>query len=253
MRPSLWATAALLLAASECTEVLEIDIVHPRNATYIAAEVFPIAFRMQNFIWLSDADLDGLSIFWGIMPYGNDGHTPGGIHYDSGTIRAANDSSILVATTNVTEWIGRSQRNDRYMLQWSLSHDSCGKKRRLTRGNLMFDIATEQEAITYEPGELHMVMDVPACPEFAVAIEYGIDATESQCLFGKVVENTEGNPCLRELNRNVYSSILSHASSLAAPTSTTSATSTSSSAGVGPARTVQTALAAACLLGGLAL
>lgn len=180
----------------------------------------------------------------------------GGIYYDSGTVRVSNDtnseSSYLIATANATKWIGRSNRDDRYMLQWYLSFDSCGDKD-LAGGGLMFNIAVKAEAITYEPGEVHRVMDIPPCPEFAALIGIRNETTESQYPLGEVDQDTKGNPCYAEGSRDTYSSILSQASSLAAPTSTTTSATSTSSAGVGPARTVQTALAAACLLGGLAL
>ena len=252
---SLWVAATLSLAvnAARGATYIEVDIVHPRNTTYIAAEVFPIAFKIQNLPWIRSPRSE-LNIFWDIMPYGN-GLIPGGIYFDSGTVRVSNDtnseSSYLIATTNVTKWIGRASREDRYMLQWYLSFDSCDKD--LASGDLMFNVVTEAEAITYEPGEVHKVMDVPPCPEFAALIAIRNDTTESQCPLGEVDQDTEGNPCYAEASRDTYSSILSQASSLAAPTSTTASATSTSSAGVGPARTVQTALAAACLLGGLAL
>jgi hypothetical protein len=194
------------------------------------------------------------------VPY-TEGITPGGSHFDSGTVRANDtgfESQYLIATTNVTEWIGQSSREDRYMLKWYLGFDSCGDEY-LAQGNLMFNIATEAEAITYEPGEVHRVMDVPRCPAFGAVVDVQNNATESQCPIRGMAQDAEGEPCnrLAGVNRNLYSSILSRASQLAAPTSTGTSTITSTTstggAGAGPARTVQTALAAACLLGGLAL
>ncbi|KAH6650059.1 hypothetical protein F5144DRAFT_32737 [Chaetomium tenue] len=250
---SLWAVAGLSLAVSARLD-LEIGIVHPRNTTFIVAEVFPIVFHIQHLQEIRPPRSE-LNILWDIMPYGG-GVTPGGIWYDSGTIRVSNDtnskSNYLIATTNVTEWITRSPRDDRFMLQWFFSFDSCGDDN-LTGGDLMFNIATEEEIITYEPGEIHRVMDVPECPELEAIIEVRDNTTESQCPLGQVAEPAENHPCYARAARDTYSSILSHASSLAAPTSTTTSATSTSSAGVRPARTVQTALAAACLLGGLAL
>lgn len=133
-----------------------------------------------------------MNIFWDVMPYG-EGVRPGGIYYDKGTLRVSNDtdleSNYLIATTNVTEWIRRSSRDDRFMPQWSFSFDSCGDDV-LTREHLMFNIATE-EVITYEPGEIHRVMDVPGCPELGAIIQLRDNATASQCPLGEVVEAAE--------------------------------------------------------------
>lgn len=41
---SLWAAIALSLGVR--ATYIEVDIVHPRNTTYIAAEVFPVAFKI---------------------------------------------------------------------------------------------------------------------------------------------------------------------------------------------------------------
>lgn len=45
---SLWAAIALSLGVSAAwgATYIEVDIVHPRNTTYIAAEVFPVAFKI---------------------------------------------------------------------------------------------------------------------------------------------------------------------------------------------------------------
>jgi hypothetical protein len=51
---SIWTAAALSLSVNALKEgsQIEVDIIHPHNTTYITAEVFPIAFRIQYLSWI---------------------------------------------------------------------------------------------------------------------------------------------------------------------------------------------------------
>jgi hypothetical protein len=154
----------------------------------------------------------------------------------------------------------------KYVLQWYLYfrelEERCGRNEPSamgglpSEGGLMFD-ATNQDCVPdYGIGECEVVpKDVAAtseCPEFGAVVEIRPNATSAECPVVEKLLSREGNPCAVELDEAMISTISSQVSSLAAPT-TTATSSSLSSAGFGPARTVQTALAAACLLCGLAL
>jgi hypothetical protein len=122
----------------------------------------------------------------------------------------------------------------------------------------MFDVTTQECVLDHDTGECKRVpKDVavtPGCPEFGgvVQIRPNDNAAGAECFVVEMLAGREGNPCAVKVDEAVFSTISSQVSALATPTMTTTP-SPISSAGVGPARTVQTALAAACLLCGLAL
>lgn len=101
-------------------------------------------------------------------------------------------------------------------------------------------------------GPVNDVVVTSKCPALGTVLEITPNATTPQCPVVNKRLDLEGDPCAAQPDEAAVASIMSHASSLAAPTPTTTLSSTSS-AGAGPARTVQTALAAACLFCGLAM
>jgi hypothetical protein len=282
MRPSLWAPALTALAVSAQqqqmpTEVhtFEIDNVFPRNETYKPADVFPIVFALQNMTAMTS--IGQFTLDWHIMPFG-EGHRPSGVTGDHGTFQLSGSyllppnntapsdgTTYLVAYTNTTEWIGDIHDADyRFMLQWFLGwpdfEDRCDRDTSSTlaglpnEGSVMFNIQRTWGENGRWKGPIHDALVTTACPELGTVVEIAPNATVPECPAVQKHLEREGNPCGAKPDEAAVSSIMSHASSLAVPTSTsTTAPSSTSSAGVGPARTVQTALAAACLLCGLAL
>lgn len=131
----------------------EIDVVFPRNETYnaSASEAFPIAFVVQNFTEIGI--LGNFTILWDIMPFSY-GRVPGGIDYDAGTFTLPADPGegpvVLVDSTNVTKWIRRKDRDERFMLWWHVHWNSlrnCSNYGPHTVFNgIMFDVETPDEA-----------------------------------------------------------------------------------------------------------
>ena len=202
---------------------------------------------------------------------------------------SAGTTEFLVSFTNVTHWIRYGRPippaikytpgpHDRYMLQWSIVwrglFGTCTKFESLvaadlpTEGAVMFNIQTEwgQEGSDWQ-GEIHDVQEAfPECPEFGGLVQIGPrpNAEKPACPGLEILETRQGNPCAVKVDEAAASSISSRVSSSVsssiskyqptrAPTNTATVPSSTSKAGVGPARTVQTALAAACVLCGLAL
>lgn len=284
MRPSLWAPALTALAAVSAQQQqtpptdfpsFEIDNVFPRNETYKPTDVFPIVFAIQNMTAM--ASIGQFTLLWSIMPFG-EGHRPGGISYENRQMELSGShilppnntapsdgTTYLVDYTNVTEWITHPRDDDyRFMLQWYLSYhdvpEACGYAGTSPAagtpgdGSVMFNVQRTWGEKGHWKGAIHDDARVTTeCPELGTVLEITPNATSPQCPVVHKRLEREGNPCGARPDEVAVSSIMSHVSSLAAPTPTTDWWLSTSSAGVGPARTVQTALAAACLLGGLAL
>jgi hypothetical protein len=282
MRPSLWAPALTALAVSAQqqqmpTEVqtFEIDNVFPRNETYKTADVFPIVFALQNMTAM--ASIGPFQLTWSIMPFG-EGRRPSGLVPDDDEFMLAGSSLLppnntapsdgttyLVDYTNATEWISYAKDDDyRFMLQWSLhwpglDEDLCDRDLSSARaslpdqGSVMFNVQRTWGENGRWKGPIHDALVTTECPQLGSVVEIAPNATTPECPAVQKRLEREGNPCGAQPDEAAVSSIMSQVSSMAAPTSTTAAPSSTSSGGVGPARTVQTALAAACLLCGLAL
>ncbi len=118
----------------------------------------------------------------------------------------------------------------------------------------MFDVRTEAEG-DKSPAVAVDILQAPACPQFDQVAQITYDATATACQLDPQTGSPKGNPCAVKVDGAVATSIANHvasmSSSLVAASATVAATSTSTG-GVGAARTVQTALAAACVLCGLA-
>lgn len=288
----LWASvglAALATAAEVITtpRQFELDIVFPHNETYKPADTMPIVLAIQNPSVATS--IGSFRVFWTISQV--QGWRSIGSSVDFGDFQVfsnqtSGDSTLfLVDFTNVTDWIRYGVAtppateytpgtHDRYLLQWSIVWTSlfgnCTKRESLVAANLpsegalAFNIQTVWGEGGWQ-GEIHDVEEpIPECPEFGGHIQIGPapNATKPACPGFEILETMEGSPCAVKVDRPAASSILSLVSSSVSssmskhhptPTAAAPVESSTSSAGVGPPRTVQTALAAACVLCGLAL
>ncbi|KAK3290976.1 uncharacterized protein B0H64DRAFT_411070 [Chaetomium fimeti] len=284
--------AALAAAAEVVTtpRQFEVDIVFPHNETYKPADTMPIVLAIQNasVAW----SIGPFSIFWTITHLQGNSISGGGSR-DFGDFQVFGNETLVDSTlfladfTNVTDWLRYGVPippateytpavDDRYILQWSIVWTSlfgtCTKFESLvaadlpSEGALTFNIQTVwgEEGAGWQ-GEIHDVQEaIPECPEFGGHVQIGPppNATKPSCPGFEILESREGSPCAVKVDQGVASSISSRVSSSVAssmskyhptPTATDVVESSTSEAGVGPARTVQTALAAACVLCGLAL
>lgn len=237
--------ATLLLASGAAAQEVphfELDVIFPRNETYLPAETFPIAVAIQNLTALRT--LGDFEVAWDIMPYAN-GLVPGGITYDMGVFEMLEDggdgTSIFVGNSNVTGWIDeKRQRGEQYGLNWHVVwrrlKERCGIENTNVFGHIIFDVQTEWERReTREKVELGLTPDVkeaPECPVFGTVVEIRPPVGNSSC--ETVVDGDtgrEGEPCAVRVDRELASSIESWAASIA--TSTPSPTSLDSDEGEG--------------------
>jgi hypothetical protein len=287
----LWASAGLaaLAAAVEVVTTprqFEVDIVFPHNETYKPADIMPIVLAIQNPS--SARSIGSFSVFWRIiqLPGGQLNLTLpvtvdyGDIQVSSNDVTPADTALFIVDFTNVTDWIQYGRPippatkytpavDDRYLLQWSIVWTSlfptCAKFDSLVAADLPADGALTFNIQTDWEGEIHDVQEgIPECPEFGALVQIGPppNATKPTCPGFEILESREGSPCGVKIDEAAASNISSRVSSSVAssmskyqptPTTTAAIESSTSEAGVGPARVVQTALAAACVLCGLAL
>jgi hypothetical protein len=273
--------SALAAAAEVITtpRQFEVDIVFPHNETYKPADIMPIVLAIQNPS--AATSIGSFQVFWNII------HLPGGKlnltfppQVDYGNIEVLSEDAttsadtplFLVDFTNVTKWMAYDAPtvDDRYLLQWSIvwrslfptctKFESLVSSRLPAEGALIFNIQTDDWQ-----GEIHDVQEgIPECPEFGALVQVGPppNATKPACPGFEILESREGSPCAVKVDEVAASGISSRVSSSVAssvsryrptPTTTVAIESSTSEAGVGPARVVQTALAAACVLCGLAL
>jgi hypothetical protein len=283
---------ATLAAAAEVVTTprqFEVDIVFPHNETYKPADTMPIVLAIQNpSVAVSVGSFD---VFWQINELKGGSTLSSTVDFGnfpvfSNQTTSADTTLFLVAFTNITDWFRPIPPatqyipavDDRFLLHWSIVWTSlfqtCTKFESLVAahvpadGALTFNIQAvsgEEEGGTGWQGEIHDVQEaIPECPEFGALVQIGPppNATKPACPGFEILESREGSPCSVKVDQAAASSISSRVSSSVSssmskyhPTPTTTATveSTTSEAGVGPARAVQTALAAACVLCGLAL
>ena len=261
-----WVFMVLVLAtAAQETKHLEIDVIFPRNETYKAVADFPVALAIQNATALGA--LGNYTLSWIIMPY-TDGVIASGLSYGGGkwvVPAEAKEPVIFVGTSNVTAWIKRKKRGDRYMLGWSVVWDGvverCGFENTFISGGLMFGVegAFESDPFAYGwedagKGKTPDILQVPECPALGAVADITPSATTSPASCPTVVGDTgrKGNPCAVKVDKAMASSISSQVSVLAKPTPTPTPTwvaTTWSTAAAEAACPVQTALAAACFLG----
>lgn len=226
-------SAALLLASDAATAQdiphFELDVIFPRNETYLPAETFPIAFAIQNLTALRT--LGDFDIGWDIMPYAY-GRTAGGITYDMGDFEMLEDggdgTSIFVANSNVTGWIGeKNRRGEQYALHWHVAwyglKDRCGTEGTSVFGHIMFDVQADWERretrVEVPLGLMPDIKEVPECPEFGTVVEIRPPVGNSTCET-VVGENTgrEGHPCAVRVDKDLANSIESRAAGIATGT-----------------------------------
>lgn len=261
---------------------LEIDVIFPRNETYLPADVFPIAIAIQNVAALDV--LGNYTINWAIMPY-IEGRYPGiatrgSAHFALPSETQQTGPTILVDTDNVTTWINFKARGERCKLLWTVTWDNhdleerCQSTPSYILGGLMFGIEAEWKKrfngfngsdgwVDGGKGILPDIAQLPECPVLGQTVSITPDTTASRCPTitfsdapNKVDAGGLGNPCAVKFNQSVAGSISSHATSLAAarvsPTTTSLVSASSQGAGTAP-RPIKTALVAVYLLGGLLL
>jgi len=255
-------------AQSAITPHYEVDIIFPRNETYLPSSTFPIAIAVQNLSVA--AAIGNLTIEWGIEPW-DGGNIPGMINYGAGDFGIPPDAAskpapytILVDHDNVTEWVQKKSRGERYLFYWALTsyefQRKCNGSDTLyrTTGSVMFSVEGDWEAgakpnsgwVDGGKGKPADIMQVPECPDFSRSVEIRPNGTVSAC--PRMVDLGTKNPCAVKVDKAAASSIVSRVSVLAAPTPTsTRVTSTPNAAAT--RYPLQTALAAACLLCGLVL
>lgn len=223
------AAAAVLLAtrgAAQGTDpYFELDVVFPRNKTYLPSEVFPISLAIQNLTALRI--VGEYSILWYIMPYSN-GVTPGGVAYDEGELELLEDggdgTSIFVANSNVTAWIGKKRRGDRYALYWKVkwpeAEEKCEIDSTKVLGHIMFAVeATWDERWQTQDvdGVKPDVKEEPECPARGSVVGIRPRAGNPDCPI--VMDgNTgrQGEPCNAKIDRDLASRIEEKAESMLA-------------------------------------
>jgi hypothetical protein len=271
----------------------EVDIVFPHNETYKPADTMPIVFAIQNAsVATSIGSFSVFWTIWQLQGGQYNATSSSSVDFGNFEVfsneTSADKPLFLVDFTNVTDWVrfGRPippattytpAVDDRYLLQWSIvwtslfptctKFESSVSARLPTDGALTFNIQTVwgQEGTGWQ-GEIHDVVQeaIPECPEFGGLVQIGPppNATKPACPGFEILESRHGNPCAVKVDQPAASSISSRVSSSVSssmskyhPTATTTAAveTSTSKAGVGPARAVQTALAAVCVLCGLAL
>jgi hypothetical protein len=278
------ATSQQTAPPNTTTQLLEVDLVFPRNETYRHTEIIPIVLAVQNLAAWAAANSSTVWSF-SIDPW-SEGSVPGGISYDFGYFEMlpndapATDPTFLVAVTNVTKWYSdlhiAKRWGEKYMLQWAAGRrtpDSPCHTNGFRLGSseaVMFDVRMTDNEDYFprytSPGTAVDILQATGCPQFNQIAQVTSNPTAtatSLCPVGlqtAPASNVQGNPCAVTIDKAVASHISSHvarlSSSLVATASTTAAaalpTTRMSSAGVGgAARPLQTALAAACVLCGL--
>jgi len=272
---SLALTTSAQQSQSDDTPSFEVDIIFPRNETYKETEHLPIAFVFQNVsaVLAAPKIMGKPTIQWSIMPF-RGGWSPGGLHLDEGeftipTDATKQDHTIFVAYTNITAWWDDfrkppAEEQYRYQLRWHvrwLAHQGNGGEcDHVAQGKMMFNL---ERLLWYEDpkmvGKTADIMQATECPAFAGSVQIRPNATMPDC---PIIDDKEkipvvegmGNPCAVKVDKALLSSISSEASRLAIPPATSSEVTTSTSTdGARVLRPIQTVLAAACVLCGLAL
>ncbi|KAH7129286.1 hypothetical protein EDB81DRAFT_808977 [Dactylonectria macrodidyma] len=220
------------------------DVTFPRNEAYRPSEVFPISLAVQDYteLW----ELGNFTFIWTIMPYSS-GRIRGGIIHDRGYFhlqkpREVGKPGILVANTNVSDWIVRKSYGEQYMLQWHILWnivEDCGQEDSKVFGNLMFSIQTGGEAVHSPNGTANGknigVLDVPACPVLGSVVDIAGNSTAPSCpvVHDKDALAAEGTLCSVKIDKAIKTSI----SSLAASSTTSSLLATAVTTALEPTET----------------
>lgn len=273
-------------------QLVEIDVVFPRwNETYSSTELFPIVLAVQNFSAWQLPDTSTTAFGYWYITVRAKGITPSYVRHDNGSFHVLPNPSpgsstptFLVALANHSTWHGFASRPDKMKGdKYALGFDSGGSETpgvcdapdgaRLDNDRaVMFDVWDEgATAQTVGPNERYTKWGVPAdliaatgCPQVGAVVAVTSRSLAPCGVVALPVRNPRGgNPCAVTVDRAMMSSVSSAVASLstsmvvaaaveAAKVTTavpTTRTSTGGAAGGVPA---QTALAAACVLCGLA-
>lgn len=223
--PQLAATALLTSrGAAQHLPHFEVDVIFPRNETYLPAEIFPVALAIQNLTAVRT--LGEYKVQWNIMPY-SDGVTPGGIGYDGGELELLEDggdgASIFVANTNVTGWIGEKDRGARFAMQWHVGWrdipDDCGYDDTSVSGQLMFGVTAERDAKDRTQDANGTEPDVKKAPECPAPVSVAsiwprADDTECPMVLDELFRQDQ--PCKVKVDEGLASRIEERAESMLA-------------------------------------
>ena len=259
--------------ANMTTQIIEVDVVFPRNETYKLTEIIPIVLAVQS---LPPWKINNTTMTWGweIVPYSN-GVVTWDWPYDTGVFEIlpndspATDPTFLIAVTNVTKWYDSRRRakewGEKNMLSWGVLWH-IDYSRFCSAGNLglrkavMFDVERSDNnewsaRYNYTNGIPADIPLAPECPQLDQVAQVTPTPTATRCPLSLPTPAVQGNPCAVTIDTAVASSLSSRLASLSSrqyATSTTKAVPTSTSkGGAGVGRTLPTALAAAGVLYGL--
>ncbi|KAG7292797.1 hypothetical protein NEMBOFW57_002841 [Staphylotrichum longicolle] len=266
----------------------EVDAVFPPPAeqtlarqdmpTFKANEVIPLVLAVQS---MTAWTVGNRTMLWewyimSITAEGKRGPILDHGWFDNADAMKTNPA-LLVAVTNSSTWyqndttrtLAPKAPGDVYLFQWTAglyaNNDSCNFRypeipnRYVWKTAAIFDVLSEHEESLYTNATTAAVAipQAPQCPELDGVYRVTYNATATECQTGVIaVETIQGNPCAAQIDNAMASSISSRVASstsawTASPTTTSVPTSTSSGA-AGAAHPVQTAMAAACVLCGLA-
>jgi hypothetical protein len=270
----------------------EVDAIFPRPfeqtfamedlQTFKANEIIPLVIAVQN---MTAWTVGNQTVWWEWFISSLPANGTRGRIVDTGifdtTDAVKTNPAFLVAVTNSSTWYQKTWAGsvpsktpgDTYLFQWAaniyLSNDSCAfqypeiPNRYVWKTASVFDVLTESEEKERHNVTISAVAipQGPECPELNGFYQATFNETATECQLGIVAvepKMIQSNPCAAQVDSAIASSISSRVASSTsawtAPTTTTAPPATStSSGGVGVAHPVQTAMAAACLLCGLAL
>lgn len=218
------------LIAAAAAESFELDVIFPRNETYLDPGVMPVAVTIQNYTSLSS--FSNVAFSWDIMPYA-DGSVPGGVTYDSGKFEIPSnitDPLILVGFTNVTSWVSRRANDkEQFKLQVYAVVDSstafCTSADSSDIGNMMFNIAAASDE---NPNLKNAtITEASDCPAFGAVVDFeplsspvatttlGSETISCSYTADYITATASGSPCSAIVNIDAKSSISSAALSLA--------------------------------------
>ncbi|KAK4097025.1 hypothetical protein N658DRAFT_510758 [Parathielavia hyrcaniae] len=257
--------------------------------TFKANEIIPLVIAVQNF---GSWTVGNLTMQWAwyiqsLPANGTRGRTLDAGLFDT-TDAVDRNPAYLIAVTNSSTWYENTSWSfspkapgETYLFQWSASYyarnDSCWfhypevPNLSVWKTVSVFDVLSESEEERNNKNNNVTISAVaipqaPECPELSGLYHATVNHTAADCQLGIVAVEPadaaqEGNPCAAQVDDTVASSISSRVASSTsawtAPPTTASApadrTSTSSGGAGAVAHPVQTVMAAACLLCGLAL
>ncbi|KAK4125415.1 hypothetical protein N657DRAFT_688192 [Parathielavia appendiculata] len=259
--------------------------------TFKANEIIPLVIAVQNLgAWtLGNLTMVWQWYIQSVPANGTRGRILDVGVFDT-TDAATKNPAFLVAVTNSSTWYQNTTRwqvspkapGETYLFQWTASfyaaNNSCYFRYPdvpnlyVWKTASVFDVLSESEEQIYlrarRPTSLENVTtaevaipQAPECPELGGLYQATFNETATDCQLGVVaVEGIQGNPCAAQVDsivaHSISSRVASSISAWTAPPTTTrtgSAPTSTSRGGAGVAQPVQTAMAAACILCGLAL